>query len=294
MGSAMAYAAVAIMAVHRNDLRRADEYMARAFRMFPDAPPEFVGHWLHWAQALLLEAQGDPVSAFRVLASGWRRRVQAGVLIDHPVVGPDFVRLACAAGRPESATVLVDQVTDAAHRLGTPTARGASLRCRGLLEKDAALLAEAVVVLRAGARPLDLARACEEASDTTPSKQHAAELLEEAVVIYENLGAVRDVARVEARLRALGVRRGQRGSRRRKSAAGWDSLTRTETQVVGLVAEGLTNAEVGQRLFISPRTVECHLSHVFSKLGLTSRAVLRSEAARRGVGRHAALERPLS
>ena len=61
-----------------------------------------------------------------------------------------------------------------------------------------------------------------------------------------------------------------RGPRRRPSS-GWASLTPAEREVVHLVAQGLTNAEIGERLFVSRRTVQTHLSHVFAKLGLHSR-----------------------
>jgi DNA-binding CsgD family transcriptional regulator len=71
-----------------------------------------------------------------------------------------------------------------------------------------------------------------------------------------------------------------RGTRDRP-ASGWDSLTPAERQVSGLVAEGLTNAEVGQRLFISPRTVGHHLAHVYQKLGIHSRRALIRELAGR-------------
>jgi predicted ATPase/class 3 adenylate cyclase/DNA-binding CsgD family transcriptional regulator len=71
-----------------------------------------------------------------------------------------------------------------------------------------------------------------------------------------------------------------RGSRKRP-ATGWDSLTPAEADVVRLVAEGLSNPEIGKRLFISPRTVQAHLHHVFAKLGVSSRAELAAEAARR-------------
>jgi predicted ATPase/class 3 adenylate cyclase/DNA-binding CsgD family transcriptional regulator len=76
------------------------------------------------------------------------------------------------------------------------------------------------------------------------------------------------------------VRRG-RGERKRASS-GWASLTRAELDVVRLVSEGLGNKEVAARLFISPRTVQAHLTHVYTKLGLTSRVQLAQEAARRG------------
>jgi predicted ATPase/class 3 adenylate cyclase/DNA-binding CsgD family transcriptional regulator len=70
-----------------------------------------------------------------------------------------------------------------------------------------------------------------------------------------------------------------RGARKRPTS-GWDSLTPTEREVVQLVSEGLANADVATRLFISPRTVQTHLTHVYAKLGLTSRVQLVQEAAR--------------
>lgn len=72
-----------------------------------------------------------------------------------------------------------------------------------------------------------------------------------------------------------------RGERKRPSS-GWVSLTPTELDVVGLVAEGLANKDIADRLIISPRTVQTHLTHVYAKLGLTSRVQLAQEAARRG------------
>jgi len=54
----------------------------------------------------------------------------------------------------------------------------------------------------------------------------------------------------------------------------WASLTRAEHDVALLAAQGMTNAEIGQRLFISPRTAKAHLAHIFAKLGITSRRQL--------------------
>ncbi|MEY2568887.1 MAG: hypothetical protein QOE35_3416 [Actinomycetota bacterium] len=71
--------------------------------------------------------------------------------------------------------------------------------------------------------------------------------------------------------------RGPRG----RPASGWDSLTPTELDVVRLVAEGLTNPQIGERLFISRGTVKTHLAHVFAKVGVSTRAELATEATRR-------------
>jgi predicted ATPase/DNA-binding CsgD family transcriptional regulator len=64
-----------------------------------------------------------------------------------------------------------------------------------------------------------------------------------------------------------------RGPRQRPST-GWASLTETERTIARLAAQGLTNREIGERLFVSPRTIQAHLAHVFPKLGVTSRKQL--------------------
>ena len=78
---------------------------------------------------------------------------------------------------------------------------------------------------------------------------------------------------------AIAYARRGRGQRKRP-ASGWGSLTPTERDVVRLVSEGLANNDIATRLFISPRTVQTHLTHVYTKLGLTSRVQLAQEAAR--------------
>ena len=75
---------------------------------------------------------------------------------------------------------------------------------------------------------------------------------------------------------------GQRGrGERKRPASGWASLTPTELDVVRLVGEGLPNKDIAAQLFISARTVESHLTHVYRKVGLSSRVQLAQEAARR-------------
>jgi predicted ATPase/DNA-binding CsgD family transcriptional regulator len=73
----------------------------------------------------------------------------------------------------------------------------------------------------------------------------------------------------------------RRGGGRKRPATGWASLTPTELQVVRLVAEGLRNDAIARRLFIAPGTVKVHLSHIFAKLGISTRAELAAQAASR-------------
>ncbi len=97
--------------------------------------------------------------------------------------------------------------------------------------------------------------------------------LEPAIERYEALGATWRTARASAAHRSLGGRRGPRGPRSH-GQSGWESPTRSERAGAELVAEGLTNREIGVRLFISPHTVNSHLRHSFRKLDVSARAGL--------------------
>lgn len=69
--------------------------------------------------------------------------------------------------------------------------------------------------------------------------------------------------------------------RRRRPSTGWESLTEAELDIVRLMAEGLTNREIARRLFVSPRTVQTHVAHVFTKLGASRRSEVAAQASRR-------------
>ena len=71
----------------------------------------------------------------------------------------------------------------------------------------------------------------------------------------------------------------RRGGGRKRPAVGWAALTPAEREVVRLVSEGLRNDAIARRLFIAPGTVKVHLSHIFAKLGITTRAELAAQAA---------------
>ena len=177
-------------------------------------------------------------------------------------------------------------VGDVASRNDLPWLSGAALRCQGLAENDAHALVAAAGTYAEASRPLELALASEDAATALVRQgdtERARPLLDQAIAIYERLGADRDLSRVNAILRLAGVRRGIRG-RRKRAQFGWQSLTATELTVSGLVADGLSNPQIGERLFVSRRTVQTHLAHVFTKLDLSSRAQLAAEVTRRRGG----------
>ena len=94
-----------------------------------------------------------------------------------------------------------------------------------------------------------------------------------ALDIFERLGAKPWVSRARNELRATGQ------TRQRSRDRAWASLTPQERQVASLAASGLTNKEIGDRLFLSHRTVAGHLHRVFPILGIATRAALRDALA---------------
>jgi DNA-binding CsgD family transcriptional regulator len=100
--------------------------------------------------------------------------------------------------------------------------------------------------------------------------------LQQSIEVFDTLGATRWSGRARQELRATGVKIGQRTPDAR------DRLTAQELQIAHLAAQGLSNPEIGERLFLSHRTVGGHLYRIFPKLGITGRAQLRDALNRVG------------
>ena len=284
-GVLFSHSLASIIALHRNDLTAAEDAAAAAEREFAQTGRQAgLEYWVLLARALVLEATGRPEAACETLWNAWRQGAEAGNLSYNADLGPDLVRLSLATRQPgQAAEVSAGVQSLAAANAGVARLEGAALQCRGLVADDPAALLQAVAAHRRGPRPLELARVCEDAAAALLRAARPAEatpLYEEALELYERLGASRDAARAEAGLRGAGRRRGRRGSRGRPRS-GWASLTTTETKVAELVAEGLSNPEIAARMFVSRHTVHTHVSHILAKLGLASRVELAAAAARR-------------
>lgn len=144
------------------------------------------------------------------------------------------------------------------------------------------MLLAATEACAGGQRSLALALAAEDAGAAFARHGDAGRarpLLEQAADSYERLDAARDLAHARAVLPEAGIRRGRRGTRKRPRA-GWPSLTPTEHAVVDMVGDGLSNPQIGERLYISGRTVQTHIAHVFAKLDISARAQLGVEVTR--------------
>jgi DNA-binding CsgD family transcriptional regulator len=139
----------------------------------------------------------------------------------------------------------------------------------GRTNGDPSALEASASALRGLSRPLVLARVLELCHVVGDDPQQARRSLEEALEIYESLGAVRDASRV---LRALRTR----GVRRRPARRGTPELLSTrERQVAERVAAGATTQQIADALFMSPHTVVSHIRHLYAKTGVNSRSALR-------------------
>jgi DNA-binding CsgD family transcriptional regulator len=136
---------------------------------------------------------------------------------------------------------------------------------------------------RSGYRP-ELARTCRDYGEALLRRQahgdaaRAGEVLREGLAISQELRMVPTVARIRAALEQEGLEGAER--RNREHPAG---LTSREIEILQLVARGLTNAEIGERLFISPHTVARHIQNVLEKTGMANRTEATAFAFRSGL-----------
>jgi DNA-binding CsgD family transcriptional regulator len=141
-----------------------------------------------------------------------------------------------------------------------------------------ALLGEAVEALSGSPAKLEHAKARTElgaALRRAGQRVKAREHLRRAVELASICGAAPLTARAETELLATGARP------RRVALSGVESLTPSERRVADLAAQGPTNREIAQTLFVTPRTVEVHLTSIFRKLGISSRSQLATALADR-------------
>jgi DNA-binding CsgD family transcriptional regulator/tetratricopeptide (TPR) repeat protein len=261
---------IARVALHRGSIAEAEATLGPV-----PALPGLGVDLVEWDRALALENRGDPAEARQVLSLAWDLFTPLRYLISWISLTPDLVRLHVAAGGRDLAASVAAAVELGASGSDAPSATGAALRCRALVEKDPALVRQAIASYELGPRVLETASAREDAASLIGGME-AIDQLRAALAAYEAAGATADATRVRASLRSRGVRVGVRGTRQRP-ATGWDSLTPTERRIVAHAAEGLTSRQIGERLYISSFTVGSHLRHVYQKLGINSRLQLAAE-----------------
>jgi DNA-binding CsgD family transcriptional regulator len=226
--------------------------------------------WAHWAAAVLYNGLGQYADA---LAAAQQARGHRLVHISMWAL-PELVEAAVRTGNTGLAGEALDQLSGWTQAGRTDWGLGVEARCRALLSDGEAadrLYREALVRLgRTGMRP-DLARArllYGEWLRRQRRRTDAREQLRAACQMLEAIGMDAFAGRARRELRAAGV------IARGRAVSVQAELTAQEAQIARLAADGLSNPEIGTRLFLSPRTVQYHLGKVFTKLDITSRTQL--------------------
>jgi DNA-binding CsgD family transcriptional regulator len=231
-----------------------------------------------WVIVQVTEAEAGPARALPLVAEMLAEpAVIRDLLVSEPAAVPWLVRF--AAGQAEDrmasrAVALARQL--AAENPGFRSVEAAALHCAGLYDDDIAQLRTAqemhtdrwAQASAAEDAAILLARRTAHPIDTVGS-------LELVMHRYLELGALRDFARVKSRLREIGAKQNPRDSGRPRS--GIPSLTDTEYSVAKLVAQGFTNAQAADQMFLSRHTVAFHLRKIFRKIGVESRVQLARE-----------------
>lgn len=197
---------------------------------------------------------------------------------------PDLVEAYVRAGRTDDAARVTERFTARAEETCRPWTLATSARCRGLVAGESTFadeFEEALLLHQATPSPFERARTelCYgERLRRARKRRLAREYLRMAFETLDRLGARPWVARAAAELAATGEHVQQ------ADPGGLRDLTPHELQLALLVAQGATNKEAGATLFISPKTVEAHLHHIYVKLGLRSRTELAHHLAQHDVG----------
>lgn len=234
------------------------------------------GGWLLIARGRLRVQRGKREEGVADLRAGGA--ILEGAGMDNPVAchWRSPLALALPAEDSEEATELVAYELDRSRAMGLPRSEGVALRAAGMLEGGSDgidLLRQSLAVVEKADAPLEQARTLVELGAVlrrSNQRASAREPLTAGLDLAHACGAERLAARALEELQASGARP------RRPRTFGPDSLTSAEARVARMAADGMTNREIAQALFVTAKTVENQLGAVYRKLGVGSRDQLSS------------------
>ncbi|WEV29204.1 AAA family ATPase [Streptomyces sp. 71268] len=264
------------IALLRGDRDAAREHLVAARRRLAAKPNPGNTAAVRFLEAVHAEADGDTELAVDKI----RQVQQQGVLMRWRLLRDwvdTAIRMALRGADHELAEDLASQArTHAARNPTVPTATGIAAQALGLVTNDLALLEESVALLAASPRPLVRAAADADLGQALLAAGHrpqAVAALTRARAVFAESGAHAVAARLQRDLDGAGAG-GGRVVARQRPVQGWGALTASEQKVARLVADGHTNRSAADLLFVSPHTVNTHLTSAFRKLGVNSRVQL--------------------
>jgi DNA-binding CsgD family transcriptional regulator len=238
------------------------------------ADDSLIMHFVPIARGRLRLRRNDPASALADFLGAGKILANAGF------VNPSFaewraeaVRAYFALGQKQAAAELAAENLDLARSFGAPRSIALALRVAGLVEGGTALFEEAVGLLSDSPAELEYAHcllAYGAALRRSGQRTQALDPLRKALDLATRCGAAPVATTATQELHAAGARP------RRAAVTGRDALTASELRVARLAADGSTNREIAQALFLSTRTVEVHLTNTYRKLGIETRQKLKA------------------
>jgi DNA-binding CsgD family transcriptional regulator len=259
--------------VERGALDEAEVVMA-ASGCGPELPEVLHMNFAFWARSILRVAQGRLAEALDDLTE-FRRRSERVELYNPTIPWRAEAALVHArVGEHDAAAVLAGEYDELARAWGTPRTIGISARTRGLLaggQDGLALMREAVEAHAASPARLEYARSLVElgaALRRDGRRSEAIELLRRAAEVATHCGASVLAGRAREELGIAGA------VGRHHAFSGIDALTPSELRIARMAADGTTNREIAEALFVTAKTVENHLGRAYAKLGIGSRTAL--------------------
>jgi len=231
--------------------------------------------WARWVSAILSNSLGRYADA--AAAAGQASQDMPGFFPGSWAL-PEFIEAAARTGDTRRAGAAVDQLAEITQPAGTNFGLGVEARCRALVSEGQAAedrYREAVERLGRSRVRTELARAHLVYGEWLRRENRRTDARAQLRAAYDLLSDIGMEAFAERARREL-LATGETARKRTApaSVAASQELTPQEAQVARLASEGLTNPEIGARLFISAHTAQYHLSKVFAKLGITSRGQL--------------------
>ncbi len=278
---AVSLAGLSWLEARRGRVAQCREHAAQTLELCARHPVDIARVWAELALGELALSLGDVVEAVEVLTrlDGSLREIDLRDPDLSPA--PDLAEALLRRGDVTEARHLVARFHTAAEAKGLPWAMARAERLRGLVAHPSELDDRFAAALALHAQTLDV---FEEARTRLAygaclrrvrRRADARGELRAALGSFERLGAVRWADTAAAELEATGE------SVARAGASPSGALTPRETQIALLLAEGRTTRQAAAALFLSPKTVEYHLRHVYTKLGIASRAELVATLDRR-------------